>query len=174
MIDDDLLAVLAPLFAPALLIFAHGNGPRPVQQYVTMRIENAHKLPEHVGRTVETGPAPAFGTRGNDAHRSGQIEFQCFGAGSFDVLDVAMQRLGEESFTDASNARELAFATASNVVNEPALRDGLSYEPRAIATLAFAYTRRTNESIGFIETVNAIASVGDLPDMPIHATIVDN
>lgn len=174
MIDDDVMAVLAPLFAPAPVIFANENGPRPIEQYVTLRIESAHKMPEHHGATIELGPAPAFGQRANDAHRTGSVEMQCFGAGSFDVLDVALQRLSEESFTDAANAREIAFGTSSDVLNEPALRDGLSYEPRAIATLAFAYTRRTNETLAFIETVNALASVGDLPDMPIHATIVDN
>lgn len=174
MIEDDVRDVLAPLFAPAPLIFANENGPRPVVQYVTLRIEGAHKMPEHHGKTADLGPAPALGQRPNDAHRTGNIELQCFGAGSFDLLDIAMQRLSEESFVDSANLREIAFGTSSDILNEPALRDGLSYEPRAIATLPFAYTRRTVETMPFIETVNAIAAVGDLPDMPITATIVDN
>lgn len=174
MIDDDLIAVLAPVFAPTAVIFANENGPRPLSQYVTLRIESARKLPEHGGRVVENGDAPAFGQRGNDAHRTGQIEIQCFGPGSFDVLDLAMQRLSEETHIDAANAREIAFGTSSDVTNEPALRDGLSFEPRAIVALPFAYTRRTLESVPFIETVNAVAEIDDLPDMPIHATIVDN
>ena len=85
-----------------------------------------------------------------------------------------MQRLSEETHIDAANAREIAFGTSSDVTNEPALRDGLSFEPRAIVALPFAYTRRTLESVPFIETVNAVAEIDDLPDMPIHATIVDN
>lgn len=174
MIDDDVLAVLGPLFAPAPLIFANENGPRPVVQYVTLRIEGAHKMPEHHGPAVELGPAPAFGERANDAHRTGSVELQCFGAGSFDVLDIALQRLSEEATTDATNAREIAFGMSSDLRNEPAFRDGLSYEPRAIATIPFAYTRRTIEAMPFIETVNAIVAVADLPDMPITATIVDN
>ena len=174
MIDDDLIAVLVPVFAPTAVIFANENGPRPLSQYVTLRIESAHKLPEHTGVLTENGPIPALGSRPTDAHRTGQLEIQCFGPGSFDVLDIAMQRLSEEVHVMAANARELAFGTSSDVTNEPALRDGLSFEPRAIVSLPFAYTRRTVETLPMIETLNAVVEISDLPDLPIHVAIVDN
>lgn len=180
MTEDDLRTALLPAMPAGVdIIIAHENGPRPAGLYVTLRIENTHQLPGHAG-PLEGNPAPTgFGTMPIDAHRTGLLELQCFGVGSFEVLDLAMQRLQFETVIEAAEALNIAFGRSSDVENVPALRNELSFEPRAIVSLPFAYTRRVVESLPYIETVEGTISIegeiaGTLPPMPYTATIVDN
>lgn len=175
MIEDDIRTALLPVFPGVEVVLAYENGPRPPGLYVTVRIENAHKLPAHVGPLPTADiPIPQFADRAIQAHRTGQVEIQCFGDQGYDVLDAAINLLSSEAAVDAAGALDIAFGRASDIQRVPVLRNDSTYENRAIVSLPVTYTRGGVESLSWIETVNALAKVGDLPEMPIHATIVDN
>lgn len=177
MIVDDVRTALLPAFPPGtLVIIANENGARPAGRYVALRIDgNTHRMPAHTGALADPGaPIPALGTRAHAAHRTGTLEIQCFGDGSFDLLDEAMLRLHLEESVSAAEALDLVFGTSNDVQDVPALRNDSTFEPRAIVSLPFAYTRQVSESLPFIETVQGTITVDDLAPMPYEATIVDN
>lgn len=166
MIDEDVRLALTVIFPGVELIHANDNGPRPDEQYITVRVESpARRLPSIVGKQDEAGNQPT------DAHRTGTVELQAFGVGSFDLLDEGMQRLGQENARTAAESRALVFAMTADVQSVPLLRNQSEWEPRAVATLGFAYTRRTLENLSWIETVEGEIAVGDLPAVPYTATI---
>lgn len=173
MIEDVILQVLAPLFAPHPLIIANENGPRPDQLYGTVRVEATNRLPVQVGMQDDEGMRPV------SAHRTGQLEIQVFGAASYDVLDLAFQRLSHEANIEAFEAAGLVFGDSHSIENIPVLRTASQFEPRAVATVPFSYTRATEETLSWIETVNGTATVeGSISTVqisgPYSATIVDN
>lgn len=174
MIDDDVRTALLPAFGTVPLIHANENGPRPEGVYATMRIETAHDMPAHIGPIVTPDPIPALGTRDLNAHRVGTVELQCFGEGSFDVLDTAALLLQGIVAMDAAEAVGVVFGVVSDLQNQPALRNASQWEPRAICSLPFAYTRRVSETVAVIETVQGTIEIDDLPPMPYEAAIVDN
>jgi len=176
MIEDDVRTALLPVFTGTEVIIANENGARPAGRYVTIRVDgNAHRMPAHAGPLVDPGePIPALGARDLAAHRTGTIELQCFGVGSFDLLDTAMLRLHEEASIAAAEALNIVFGTSNDVQSVPVLRNISEFEARAIVSLPFAYTRQVSETLPFIETVQGTIAVDDLAPMPYEATIVDN
>lgn len=173
MIEDAILAALAPVFAPVPLIIANENGPRPATMYGTVRIETLHALPTHVG------PQDANGMRLVSAHRTGLLELQMFGAESYDTLDLGVQRMTHDEHVESFAAAGLVFGPTHDVENLPVLRTQSQFEPRAIVTIPFSYTRSTQETLSWIETVEGMATVeGEIATViisgPYSATIVDN
>lgn len=173
MIEDIIRQALLPVFAPVPLVLANENGPRPEKMYGTIRVEMMHRLPVHVGTQDDAG------MRELSAHRVGQIELQVFGAESYDTLDLAMQRLSHDANVDAFAALGLVFGDTHDVENLPVLRSAYVFEPRAIVTVPFSYTRTTEETLSWIETVNGEATIqGSIETVeisgPYSATIVDN
>lgn len=170
MIDDDVLAGLQGAFPPGfMLIHAHGNGPRPVGVYGTVRIESATAAPAHVGRLSAPDPIPAFGRRELAAHNSGQVEVQVFGEGSYDILSAAVLMLDSLAAIDSADAADVVFGTTQSVQNVPALRNASEYEPRALASIPFAYTRRVIEPVPVIETVEGSVSVSGAPPVTFRS-----
>jgi hypothetical protein len=173
MIEDVILQALTPVFAPHPLIIANENGPRPEVLYGTIRVEATSRLPVQVGMQDDEG------VRTVAAHRVGQVELQVFGAQSYDVLDLAFQRLSHDANVEAFQALGLVFGDSHTIENIPVLRTVSQFEPRAVATLAFSYTRDTEEALSWIETVNGTITVngeisGGEITTPYSATIVDN
>lgn len=171
---DHFYAVLQPAFGTVPVVWANQDAPRPAGLYATLRIDGAaHRLP------MVTGMQDADGVRINSAHRTGNIEVQAFGPGAFDLLDTVGQVLMQDDAIARANAQDVAFGPMGDVVDEPALRDNHQWEPRAIASLPYAYTGQTNEELSWIETVEGTigiegATAIEMPDMPYSATIVDN
>lgn len=174
MIDDDIRTALLPVFAPLEVVHANENGPRPAGKYVTMRIERTHELPAHVGTIDEPPPIPAFGERDLAAHRTGLVELQAFGVGSYDDMDAAMLKLESLAAIDAADAAGVVFGTVSDIQNVPALRNETTWEARAVCSLPFAYTREVTEAVPVIETVEGEVIIEGFPPMPFEASIVDN
>lgn len=171
---DRFYAVLQPAFGETPVVWANQDAPRPAGLYATLRIDGAtHRMP------MVTGMQDDDGVRINSAHRTGNIEVQAFGAGAFELLDTVGQVLMQDDAIVRANAQDVALGPMGDVVDEPALRDNHQWEPRAIASLPFAYTGQTNELISWIETVEGVIAIEgetamDVPDMPYTATIVDN
>lgn len=173
MIEDVILAALAPVFAPVPLIIANQNGPRPNTMYGTIRIETMTTLPTHVG------PQNDAGLRLVAAHRIGSVELQVFGAASYDTLDVAIQRFSHDANVERFEAAGIVFGESRNVENIPVLRNQSQFEPRAVASVPFSYTRTTEETLSWIETVEGEATIeGWIESVsittPFSVTIADN
>jgi hypothetical protein len=173
MIEDVILQALAPVFAPHPLIIANENGPRPTVMYATIRVETMNRLPTHVGMQDEEG------ARNVSAHRVGQIELQMFGALSYDTLDLGLQRLSHDANIEAFEAAGIVFGDSHDIENIPVLRTQTQFEPRAVVTLPFSYTRATEETLSWIETVAGTATAegeiatGEISG-PYVASMVDN
>lgn len=175
-ISDDVRTALLPAFAPLDIVHAFQNGPRPSGMYATVRIETARALPAHMGWLEVPSPIPAPGSRVSEGDRIGTVELQVFGDGAYDFLDAAVGMLATEACMEAALALNLAFGMVSTVEAVPALLDGSSYEERALCSLAFAYTRRTEETLYNIETVEGTVAIenSDAPAIPYRATVTDN
>lgn len=171
---DRFYAVIYPAFGAVPVIWANQDGPRPAGLYATLRLDGvAHRTPLIVGMQDDAG------VRINSAHRTGTIEVQAFGSGAFDLLDTVGQLLMQQDAIDRANTQDLALGPMGDVTDEPALRDMHQWEPRAIASLPYAYTGQTDEALSWIETVEGTIDVDgataiDPPPMPYSVTIVDN
>lgn len=173
MIENVILIALEPLFAPTKLIIANQNGPRPVGMYGTVRIDTLNRLPVHVG------PQDEDGVRKVSAHRTGQVELQMFGAAAYDTLDLAVQRMTHDEYIERFEEAGIVFGDAHEIQNLPVLRNQSQFEPRAIVEIPFSYTRSTEETLPWIETVEGEATIeGSIASVsittPFTATIVDN
>lgn len=173
MIEDVILAALAPVFAPVPLIIANENGARPATMYGTIRIETMNSLPTHIG------PQDDAGMRNVSAHRVGSVELQVFGAASYDTLDLATQRFSHDANVENFEALGLVFGEVRNVENIPVLRTQSQFEPRAVASVPVSYTRTTQETLSWIETVEGEATIeGWIESVsittPFRVTIADN
>lgn len=174
MIEDDIRTALIPCLPGVEIIIANENGPRPPGLYASVRLESAHDMPTHIGPASAPDPIPALGVRELAAHRVGLVEVQVYGVGSYDTLETAMLRTSTEGAMAAAEAVGLVFGTVQDLQSVPALRNESQWEPRAVCSLPFAYTRRVAEAVPVIETVEGTISIEGLPDMPYSAAIVDN
>lgn len=173
MITDIILIALAPIFAPIPLIAANENGPRPATLYGTVRIESMDRLPAHVG------PLGDDGVRAVAAHRVGQVELQLFGVQAYETLDLMLQRIAFDSNIEDFEAVGIVFGEASSLEDLPVLRNISQFDPRAVATVPFSYTRAVDETLPFIETVEGEATIeGSIASVsittPFGVTIADN
>lgn len=175
MTDDDIRTALLPAFpAGFALIVANENGPRPPGVYGTVRVENSRRLPSQHEPIAVPAPVPALAQRANDAHRTGQVEVQVFGKGSYDLLDFAIQSLDTEAAMAAAEALNVVFGNTQDLQSVPVLRNASEFEPRAVASIPFAYTRRVVEQIAIFETIEGVALVDGLPPLPFSVNPADN
>lgn len=155
--------------ATAPVIFADENGPRPPKPYIALRVNPASRLPVH------RGPVGVEGVQPVSAHRSAQVELQCFGAGCMDALDALGQRLHMQAALDRAEQLDLAVTAIGPLRQVPVLRDGTTHEPRAVLELTIGYTTTLSDEVGVIETVNITGTTdgGALPGptITIHASV---
>ncbi len=147
MIEDDIWALLSKATAKPI-VFANQNGPRPPLPYIALRLDRAP------ASNLTAWTVREDGTQDHSAHRDGIVELQCFGAGSFDTLDDMAQRLRGPAMVAEAAAANLAIYTLDSVMNIPVLRDGTTYEPRAVLEIGIRYTRTHTEDVGAIDTVH--------------------
>lgn len=146
MIEDDIRALLVKA-TQVPVVFANQNGPRPALPYITLRVDAAPRAP-----LLEAGLSED-GVQTYAAHRDATVELQCFGPGSFDALDDLGQRLKGPAMVAAAFAANLAVYAVDAVQNVPVLRDGTTYEPRALMDIGIRYVKQHDEEAGFIETL---------------------
>lgn len=151
------------------VIFADENGPRPPKPYTAMRVSPARRLAVHRGAVDDAGLQPVA------AHRSAQVELQCFGAGCANALDELGQRLHMQAALNRAEQLNLAVTAVGRLRQVPVLRDAATYEPRAVLELTIDYTTTLADDVGVIETVNITGTTdgGALPGptITIHASV---
>lgn len=166
-VHDDFLS----LFAAATIrpvIFANENGKRPPQRpYLTLQLEVAAPMPVH------TSIVGADGVRRVSAHRPVTVRLQCYGAGSWDVLDQVQLTVYTESMLDLAESLNIALQREPRLQDVPALLDGTRYESRAILELEAMYTAGVDDDVGYIETVNGniTTTPGDGPSLDFTVTL---
>ena len=155
--------------ATAPVIFADENGPRPAKPYIALRVNPASRLPVHRGTVDDAGVQPV------SAHRSAQVELQCFGWGCMNALDALGQRLHMQAALDRAEELDLAVTAVGQLRQVPVLRDATMYEPRAVLELTIDYTTTLADDVGVIEKVNITGTTdgGALPGptITIHASV---
>ncbi|MEZ7780464.1 hypothetical protein O4A46_01495 [Cupriavidus gilardii] len=169
MTPEQAIYELITTAATAPVIFANENGPRPAKPYIALRVNPASRLPVHRGPVDDAGVQPV------SAHRSAQVELQCFGTGCMDALDVLGQRLHMQAALDRAEQLDLAVTAVGQLRQVPVLRDATTYEPRAVLELTIDYTTTLADDVGVIETVNITGTRdgGALPGptITIHASV---
>ncbi|CAG9173084.1 LIC_12616 family protein [Cupriavidus respiraculi] len=169
MTPEQAIYELVSLTATVPVIFANENGRRPEKPYIALRVAAAPRLPVH------RGPVDTDGMQAVSSHRDAQVELQCFGAGSFDVLDSLGQRLHMNDAAQRAEVLDLAVFQVGEVRHAPVLRDATTYEPRAVLELGIRYTLTLADDVGLIETVNAEGTTEGAalpgPTITIHASV---
>lgn len=164
--DDFLQLVAAATTRP--VIFANENGKRPPQRpFVTLQITVGAPQPVH------RGPVDDDGVQRISAHRPVSVQLQCYGAGSWDVLDELQLRLYTDSMSELAESLNIALQREPRLQDVPALLDGTRYESRAILELEAMYTAGVDDDVGFIETVNGniTTTPGDGPSLDFTVTL---
>lgn len=163
---DPFYTLLRPLVPGNVpIIWANQDGARPAGLYVTLRFDGiVRRAPAQVGMQ------DAVGIRAVSAHRSGNLELQAFGTGAYDLLDVLGTQLAHDTALVQAEQLNITIGPMGNVTDEPALRDNHQWEPRAIASLPFAYTASTPEELSWIETVTGTIQVEGATAMPAFAS----
>jgi hypothetical protein len=146
MIEDEIRRFLVKA-TPVPIVIANQNGPRPALPYITLRVDAAPRAPLLEADLSDNG------VQTYAAHRDATVELQCFGEGSFDALDDLGQRLKGPAMVAEAFARNLAVYAVDAVQNVPVLRDGSTYEPRALLDIGIRYVKQHDEDVGLINTV---------------------
>ncbi len=131
------------------VVFAWENGPRPPKPYIAMLVNTAARGHVHRGTVSNAGVQTVA------QHRDARVDLQCYGAGSYDVLDTLAQRLHMLDALDLADVLDLAVFDVGSTQNVPMMRDAMNWEPRAILDLGIRYTSTLDDQVGAIETVEA-------------------
>jgi|GEM_PF-936122 len=154
------------LIDPMPMILAPSNGPRPGTVFATIQVTPGQTLPAHQGRVDQQGVRKLFGPR------VVQVQIQCYGSGSWDVLDALAMNLSTQAALESSEAANISILSVERLQSVPALMDNQKYEDRAILDLTAHYIAAIDEDVGFIETVEGSGQVNALPPVPFSATVV--
>jgi hypothetical protein len=148
------------------VVFAEENGPRPPKPYIQLRVQTALRFPLHRGAVDDGGQQLVT------VHRDAAVELQCFGSGSYDVLDKLGQRLGMEVSLAEAERLDLAVFDVGKLSQVPVLRDQASYEPRAVLELGVRYAVSLADTVGAVEQVMLHGAVtgGATGTVPVDVT----
>lgn len=139
------------------VVFADENGPRPATPYVQMRFGHARPFPPHRGHVDDGGNQAVV------AHRDASVELQCFGTGSFELLDGVAQRLGMSTALARAESLDLAVFEIGQLKSVPVLRGQTTYEPRALLELRVRYVVALTDHVGLIESVVVTSDIAGGP-----------
>lgn len=167
--EQAIYQLISTAAGPVPVVFADENGPRPAKPYIALRVNPASRLPVH------RGPVDGQGEQPVSAHRSAQVELQCFGAGCLNALDAVGQRLNMQTALDLAEQLDLAVTAVGQLQQVPVLRDATTYEPRAVLELTIGYTLTLADTVGVIEEVNITGTTSGSalpgPTITIHASV---
>lgn len=151
-------ALLAPIVAPALLIWSHQDAPRPPLPYCSL----------HVERT--TDPAFAVATPPDDdgvssvsLHREHHVELSCYGPGAVDLARRVAFALKRETHIQRATVLDVAVSTMRPVMSVPALLDKSRYEERGVLEFSLYQLATITEQVGVIEQAPIACWPADAP-----------
>lgn len=131
---------------------AYEGGTKPEKPFMMLHVQMAQRLPLHTSRPEDDGQGGFTTTY--SAHREARCQLQYFGVGSYDELDMMSQRFKGQAMLDAAKNVNMAIENIGAVQDIPVLRDGTTYEQRAILEFTVRYTLAHGEQAHVIEHVN--------------------
>ncbi|TFL14217.1 hypothetical protein CSC67_08680 [Pusillimonas caeni] len=149
------------------VVFANENGKRPERPFITLQVSVGAPQPIH------RGPVDDDGLQRISAHRPVTVQLQCYGAGSWGVLDELQLKLYTDSMSDLAESLNIALQREPRLQDVPALLDDTKYESRAILDLEAMYTAGIDDDVGYIETVNGTIETtpGIAPELDFTMTL---
>lgn len=164
--EQAIFRLISTVSGGVAVIFADENGPRPPKPYIQLRLQTALRFPLHRGAVDDAGQQLVTG------HRDAAVELQCFGSGSYDVLDNLGQRLTMEGSLAEAERLDLAVFDVGKISQVPVLRDQASYEPRAVLELGVRYAVTISDAVGAVEQVVLHGAVtgGATGTVPVDVT----
>jgi len=149
------------------VVLANDNGPRASRPFISMQIAVGEPQPVHRGRVDDDGKQPI------SAHRPVSVQLQCYGDGSWDILDALQLKLYADGMIDLAESLNIAVLRQPRLQDVPALLDGTKYESRAILDIEAMYTAVIEDDVGYIETVNGTVTTtpGAAPEIEFTVTL---
>lgn len=155
MMQDDFWSVISMAASPVPVILANGNGPKLERPFATLRVTAG--LPQPMQR----GLLDDDGIQAIEAIRPVTLELQIFGEEASEIASRIFLSLSRDSVQSEAENRNVSVLDEVTIQDVPALVDGVTYEPRALMTIAAAYTATIYDDVGLIETV--IGEIGTTP-----------
>jgi hypothetical protein len=156
---DPFWTLLAPIVAPAPLIHADQNGPRPPKPYATLDIVNAGAA----AWLVEHEPGPA-GLATFTEHRLVTVEVQFFGQGAQERASALGLRLRLPRHVDRAEALRIGIGVVGGATSLSALLDETQYEDRSVVEFTAHVAADVEDDVGLIEH----ADFEYPPDAPVR------
>lgn len=143
---DPFWTLLAPIVAPATLILADGNGPRPAKPYATLDVTEAGAAPWLV-----EGPPDANGVAAFTEHATANVEVQFYGEGAQGRAKALGQRLRLPTAVDRAAALGIGIGTVRPATSLSALLNETQREERSVVEFTAHVTDAVAEAVGLIE-----------------------
>ncbi len=135
------------------MIMANQNGTRPALPYITLQVDLANPLPVHIGKIAEGG------SRELNSHRNARIQLQCFGPGSWEIMEALSMAVHTEAANVLASEKNIAINDQPQLQDIPVLRDATTYEPRAVLDIDASYTRAASETVDYFDQVHGTSDV---------------
>ena len=144
---DAIYTWLAPLVAPAPVVWGHQNNPRLVKPYVVAVITPARAVgQDYVSPPDANGAATILG------NREFTVMLQYVGAGGYDALERVRTSLEMPTVLQALHAADIATVRVTDMQDISALAD-TRYEDRYMLDATMRVEHACTDAVGLIETV---------------------
>ncbi len=146
----------------AQVILAYENGPRPALPYIMLHVDLANPLSAHISRIQPDGK------RNIHAYRNARLQLQCYGPGSWEIMEALSMAIHTEAANTLASAKNIAINGQAQLQNIPVLRSATEYEPRAVLDIDAAYTGAITETVDYFDEVHGISdfSLKNTPQDP--------
>lgn len=154
-LKTNIYNIVAPLFAPDVVLWADQTTPRPKLPFVTLRISMiTEKGREYYGVVDNAGMQPVEGIR------ECTLEVQRFGIESVNSIQTFADKMRLMSNVEKFSKLNMSCYDLSPVTDVAELLNGLSIEPRALVELNLRFASSLNDNVGIIDTTNINGNLG--------------
>lgn len=138
---------IAPLVAPAPVVWGHQNNPRPAKPYVLAIITPSRAVgQDYVSPPDNNGIATVLG------NREFTLMLQYVGAGGYDALERVRTSLEMPTVLQSLHADDIASVRVEDMQDISALADS-RYEDRYMLDATMRVENYCTDAVGLIETV---------------------
>jgi hypothetical protein len=153
-IEDKLYALLTPMLAGELLVFADQNAPRPALPYWTLNVSPRR----HLGRDGYSQGVDDDGDQDVFGAREATAQVQRIGNDSDTYVQDLRDNLSKISVQEQWQVSGVSLFNTGDVLDVPFPMDNNHLEPRAVMDLFVRFGTKVIDRVGIIETVVADAT----------------
>lgn len=150
MIHDDFAAFFQSLNPAVKIIYANENGTRPPKPYITQQILTGPAMDVHTGAVDDDGNAIL------SKHRRVSINLQCYGDGSWQIMEDMEMSLNKQAALEAAYLYNIAIGAVPGLTDITLLMDDTTFENRTLLNVIAFYTYQTEDQLGFINTAEGV------------------